>query len=190
MKQRPFPSPTVVLSDRLQAVLRPPPTPFRLAARFPGCGYPAATLRRPIRSAAGPGRASPVPAIAFRTFHALYAGESIEAALQVLRLFHGLRRDGTGSALPLSHPRAGTLTALQASPDAADRSVAPPTGLVTLGFDPARFQTEPPACYRASWQLPGPDSHRQATTSLCQIVIYIINLRLWAHSDFLCKRLV
>jgi hypothetical protein len=26
-------------------------------------------------------------------------------------------------------------------------------------------QTRPPACYRASWQLPGPDSHRQATTS-------------------------
>jgi len=24
----------------------------------------------------------------------------------------------------------------------------------------------PPACYRASWQLPGPDFHRQATTSL------------------------
>jgi len=39
-------------------------------------------------------------------------------------------------------------------------------GLLTLGFDPARFQTKPPACYRASWQLPGPDSHRQATTSL------------------------
>jgi hypothetical protein len=47
----------------------------------------------------------------------------------------------------------------------------PPKGLLTLGFDPARFQTEPPACYRASWQLPGPDSHRQATTSLCQITI-------------------
>jgi hypothetical protein len=30
---------------------------------------------------------------------------------------------------------------------------------------PARFQTGPPACYRASWQLPGPDFHRQATTS-------------------------
>src|SRR5688572_18551629 len=42
----------------------------------------------------------------------------------------------------------------------------PPTGLLTLGFDPARFQTEPPACYRASWQLPGRDSHPQATTSL------------------------
>jgi hypothetical protein len=37
---------------------------------------------------------------------------------------------------------------------------------LTLGFDPARFQTKPPACYRASWQLPGPDSHQQATTSL------------------------
>jgi hypothetical protein len=42
----------------------------------------------------------------------------------------------------------------------------PLQGLLTLGFDPTRFQTEPPACYRASWQLPGPDSHRQATTSL------------------------
>src|SRR5437868_8104742 len=34
------------------------------------------------------------------------------------------------------------------------------------GSGPARFQTAPPACYRASWQLPGPDFHRQATTSL------------------------
>ncbi len=42
----------------------------------------------------------------------------------------------------------------------------PPEGLSTLGFDPTRFQTEPPACYRASWQLPGPDLHRLATTSL------------------------
>ena len=42
----------------------------------------------------------------------------------------------------------------------------PQTGLSTLGSGPARFQTTPPACYRASWQLPGPDSHRQATTSL------------------------
>ena len=42
----------------------------------------------------------------------------------------------------------------------------PLTGLLTLGFDPARFHPTPPACYRASWQLPGPDFHRQATTSL------------------------
>ncbi len=42
----------------------------------------------------------------------------------------------------------------------------PPTGLLTLGFDAGRFPPTPPACYRASWQLPGPDFHRQATTSL------------------------
>src|SRR3954470_14073321 len=45
----------------------------------------------------------------------------------------------------------------------------PPTGLSTLGFDPTRFQTRPPACYRASWQLLGRDSHPLATTSLCWI---------------------
>jgi len=33
----------------------------------------------------------------------------------------------------------------QASLDATDRSVAPPKGLSTLGFDPARFQAGPPA---------------------------------------------
>jgi len=30
----------------------------------------------------------------------------------------------------------------------------------------ARFQAEPPTCYRAPRRLPGPDSHRLATTSL------------------------
>jgi hypothetical protein len=45
-------------------------------------------------------------------------------------------------------------------------SSLPLAGLLTLGSDPARFPAEPPACYRASWQLPGPDFHRQATTSL------------------------
>src|SRR5436305_15299703 len=42
----------------------------------------------------------------------------------------------------------------------------PLKGLLTLGSDAGRFPLTPPACYRASWQLPGPDSHRQATTSL------------------------
>ena len=42
---------------------------------------------------------------------------------------------------------------------------SPFAGLLTLGSDPARFPAGPPACYRASWQLPGPDFHRQATTS-------------------------
>ena len=83
--------------------------------------------------------------------------------------------------LLLFPPEGGLLTTRQASLDAADRLVAPPEGLLTLGFDPTRFQTEPPACYRASWQLPGRDSHPLATTSLCQITIYIIALQLWAH---------
>jgi hypothetical protein len=42
----------------------------------------------------------------------------------------------------------------------------PPKGLLTLGSDAGRFPPTPPACYRASWQLPGPDSHRLADTTL------------------------
>jgi len=45
----------------------------------------------------------------------------------------------------------------------------PLAGLLTPGFDPTRFQVEPPACYRASWQLPGRDSRPQAATSWCWI---------------------
>jgi hypothetical protein len=54
----------------------------------------------------------------------------------------------------------------------------PLKGLLTLGFDPTRFQTEPPACYRASWQLPGRDSHPLATTSLRWITKSHIDLQL------------
>ena len=86
----------------------------------------------------------------------------------------------TGARHSLPPPEDGPLTTPQASLDATDRSVAPPKGLSTLGFDPARFQTEPPACYRASWQLPGPDSHRQATTSTPSVMSYII----FITSDF------
>ena len=42
----------------------------------------------------------------------------------------------------------------------------PPKGPLTLGFDAGRFPPTPPVCYRASWQLPGPDLHRLASTSL------------------------
>ena len=44
----------------------------------------------------------------------------------------------------------------------------PPKGLSTLRFDAGRFPPTPAACYRASWQLPGPDSHRLADTSLAR----------------------
>src|SRR5712691_9156173 len=59
----------------------------------------------------------------------------------------------------------------------------PPTGLSTLGFDPTRYQTEPPACYRASWQLPGRDSHPLAATSLCSDQVNLIAPppKRWAH---------
>jgi hypothetical protein len=42
----------------------------------------------------------------------------------------------------------------------------PPPWLSTLRFDTGRFPPTPAACYRASWQLPGPDSHRLADASL------------------------
>jgi hypothetical protein len=74
-------------------------------------------------------------------------------------------RTSTSSAPPF-HPKGRVLTTRRASLHAADRSVAPPEGLLTLGSDPTCFQTEPPACYQASWQLPGRDSHPLATTSL------------------------
>src|ERR1035438_6573664 len=88
-----------------------------------------------------------------------YAGESLAAAFQDLHRFHGLRREPPGSApSSVSNDAAGFASA-------TDRSVAPPKGLSTLGFSPARFQAGPPACYRAPWRLPGPDFHRQATTN-------------------------
>ena len=72
----------------------------------------------------------------------------------------------SAARLSFSPPDGGPLTTPQASLHATDRSVAPPIGLSTLGFGARRFPLAPPACYRASWQLPGPDLHRQATTSL------------------------
>jgi len=88
-----------------------------------------------------------------------YAEESFAAALP------------GSSPLPWPSPWTARLGSPSMSNDAAgfasatDRSVASPNGAFDAGLDPARFQTKPPACSRASWQLPGPDSHRQATTS-------------------------
>src|SRR5205085_2185921 len=53
--------------------------------------------------------------------------------------FRSLHRERRDSALPSPHPeRQAAITTRQASLDATDRSVAPPTGLLTLGFDPPR----------------------------------------------------
>jgi hypothetical protein len=40
-----------------------------------------------------------------------------------------------------------------------------PNRAFDTGFDPTRYQTEPPVCYRPPGSYPGPDSDRQATTS-------------------------
>ena len=105
-----LPSPTVVLSARLKQYygrLRRPPGPRPLPGSSPviGRATPAAAFRR----ATGPGRASPVPAITIRTFHAPYAGEFFGAVIQALHPFHGLRPTGRGSALPHIRSRRGRL---------------------------------------------------------------------------------
>jgi hypothetical protein len=162
-----LPSPAVVLSarlDRYYGRLRRPPGTH---VHFPDFSGYRTGRSGSIRSTAGPGRASPVPAATFQTFHAPIRREVPQGC------------NPGSTPLPWPSPRptglgtSSPLTTRQASLDAADRLVAPPTGLLTLGFDPTRFQTEPPACYRASWQLPGRDSHPLATTSLCRITIYI-----------------
>jgi hypothetical protein len=126
-----------------------------------------ATLRQHHPQAAGPGRASPVPAATLDTFRAPYAGEFLTAAppgSSPLPWPSPWLR-GLGTPLPRPHRREWSRRRrLRVMLRTA--SSLPLTGLLTLGFDPARFQTRPPACYQASWQLPGPDSHRQATTSL------------------------
>ena len=82
----------------------------------------------------------------------------------------GFSANCSGSALPDPHQRRDELTTRQASLHAADRSVASPAKGFRRWASTAAFPPTPPACYRASWQLPGPDSHQQATTSLrCEI---------------------
>jgi hypothetical protein len=148
--------------DRYYGRLRRPPGTRPLPGSPPVIGQ--GLLRRSPQPA-GPGRASPVPAVTFCTFHALYAGEFLTAAFQGLHRFHGLRPEGRGSALPCSHLAVGTFTARQASRDAADRAVAPPNGACDAALRRRAFPPTPAACYRAPWRLPGPDSHRLATTS-------------------------
>jgi len=98
----------------------------------------------------------------------VHAGGSLTAAIQDLHRVHGLTVI-SAARLPLFPPsRAGPPTTLQ----------------TTLGFDPDRFKTEPPVCYRASWAATGPDSHRQATTSTnSKITSRGHPLFHWAHED-------
>ena len=163
-----LPLPAVVLSARLDQYyghLRRPPGWLPLPGSSPVIGRHAPTAPRSL-----PGRGGPLqfpPPLSERSAPPT-PGSPSRLHFQDLHRFHGLRLFPTSSALPgPTRLRAGALTTLQASLHVTDRSVAHPhPGRSTLGFDPARFQTTPPACYRAPWRLPGPDFHRQATTSL------------------------
>src|SRR5215218_9962635 len=165
-----LPSPRVLLSRRLKRYygrLRrlpgTPPLPGRCA------GYRTGLLRR--NRSQPPGRGGPPqfpPPPSERSAPSTPGGSS---GLRSRLFAPSLALAVTVAARLLLFPahRREPLTTRQASLDATDRSVAPPTGLLTLGFDPARYRTEPPACYRASWQLPGRDLRPLATTSLCWI---------------------
>jgi hypothetical protein len=148
-----------------QAVLRPPPTPTRhqpTSRPTPVIGPVTPTAR----SAGLPGRGGPPqfpPPPSERSTPSTPRSSS-GLRFQDLHPFHGLRPTGRGSALPDTRSRRGRLrltlrTARSHTPE----------GCLTLRFDPGRFPPKPAACYRASWQLPGPDPPRQATTSLCWI---------------------
>ena len=166
-KQRPFP-PRRLCCPAAQPVLRPPPTPTRPAIHFPGS--PVIGRRAPAARSAGcrAGEGLPSSRRHYRCVpRPIRRGVPRGCASRLFAASVAFALD-SGARLSLLPPlRTGPLTTPQASLHATDRTVAPPvTGPLTLGSDPARFQTKPPACYRASWQLPGPDSHRQATTSL------------------------
>ena len=76
-----------------------------------------------------------------------------------------LHRDFSGSAHPC--PFAGlALRGCRIRLMLRPGQLLPPKGLLSLGFAAGRFPPTPPACYWASWQLPGPDSYRQVDTSL------------------------
>src|SRR5689334_3619705 len=153
---------------QVQPVLRPPPTPTRPAIHFPvpagyrtprsgdntaghraGEGLPSS--RRHPRYVPRPLRRGVPHGCASRLCTASMAFTLITGAR------HSLAPPSTGGN---GYDAAGFASCY------GPHRRSPFTGLLTLGSDPARFQTRPPACYRASWQLPGPDFHRQATTSL------------------------
>jgi hypothetical protein len=184
-KQRPFPRPrlccpahssgTTAASDAHPAL-----APFPVIA-----GY-RASRSGGIRSPPGRGESPQFPPSPSERSAPSTPGSSSGPHFQALHPFHGLRPEGLARLFLLpTGPGGGTLTARQASRNAADPRSVPPTGLLTLRFATGRFPPTTAACYRASWQLPGPDSHRQATTSLRWITIYTASTsNSWAHSRF------
>jgi hypothetical protein len=56
------------------------------------------------------------------------------------------------------------------------------SSIPSVGFDPTRFQTEPPACYRASWQLPG-GTHTRWRRRAMLVLVYISTSNSGARPD-------
>jgi hypothetical protein len=103
-------------------------------------GYktPRSSSRNP--QAAGPGRASPVPAATLDAFRAPYAGESFTAALPGSTPLPWPSPRSKGLGTPLLPPsRTGLLTTPQASRHATDRIVAPPYRAFDAGLRPGPF---------------------------------------------------
>ena len=162
-----LPSPAVMLSVRLKQYygrLRRPPGQRSTSRFWPVIGRhaPAAQIRR-LPGRGGSPQFPPSPSI--RSAPSTPGSPSrLQSRLCTASMAFALNPGARHSLSPPSP--AGDVTTPQASRHATDRIVAPPyrafdTGLRHRGFPPA-----PPVCYRASWQLPGPDFHRQATTSL------------------------
>jgi hypothetical protein len=179
-KQRPFPSPVVVLSVRLQRYygrLRRPagwPSP----SRSPGYRTPRSDACPQPPGQRGPPQFPPSPS---KRSAPSTPGGSWRLHVQGLHRFHGLRPEGRGSAPP-PPASAGTFTARQASLDATDRLVAPPSqGLrrcaSTPGVSPRRRQpaTGPPGSY--------PDrTHTGWRRRACRWIRYASPPTFWAHS--------
>ena len=142
-----------MLSRPGQSLLRPHPTPCRLGAisRFGRLYAPSAPgHRRP--GPAGPPQFSCPPSA--HPVSPTPESSSVPAPPGLRHIFHRPSPSiFSGSAL--SCPFAGLASrGCRVSLDAAGWTVAPPKGLLTLGSDAGRFPPTPPACYRASWQLP------------------------------------
>ncbi len=144
------------------AVLRPPPTPSRLDATSR-----LTVIRTGCSQAASPGAEEGLPS---SRHHLPHVPRPLRREVP-RRCTPGSSRlpwpspcySGLGSSLlpfGLGFRRGRLRLMLRTA------RLLPPTWLLTLRFDAGRFPPTPPACYRASWQLPGRDLHPLAVTSL------------------------
>src|SRR5215216_4736581 len=123
-----------------QAVLRPPPTPTRhpSTSRL-NTGYRTrrsdrTRIRRPP-GRGGPPRFPPSPSERSEP-HTPGGSSGLQSRIYTPSMTFAVT---VAARLLLFPPAGGVLTTRQASLDATDRSIAPPTGLSTLRFDPGRF---------------------------------------------------